>query len=126
MAWLSVHPELLRRELVFYSTNRIVIYHSKSFSFRLFAYQRFLYSMYFAGIRFGREQYLWRLAASALSLLLPAVLLYRIAKKVWTKDRFKMQLISALPTLAVFVVIWSFGEMVGYLAGAGNALSRIE
>lgn len=122
----TVHPELLRKGLIFYSTNRIVMYHSKRFSFGLFAHQRFLYSKYFSGIRFGREQYLLRIAASALSLLLPAVLLYRIAKKVWTKDRFKMQLISALPTLAVFVVIWSLGEMVGYLAGAGNALSRIE
>lgn len=122
----TVHPELLRKGLILYSTNRIVMYHSKRFSFGLFAHQRFLYSKYFAGIRFGREQYFWRTAASVLSLLLPAVLLYRIAKQVWTKGRFKTQLISSLPTLAVFVVIWSLGEMVGYVAGAGDALSRIE
>ena len=122
----TVHPELLRRGLILYSTNRIVMYHSKRFSFRLFAHQRFLYSKYFAGTRFGRGQYLWRAAASALSLLLPAVLLSRIARQVWKKGRLRAELLSALPMLAVFAVIWSLGEIAGYLAGAGDALLRIE
>ena len=122
----TVHPELLRRGLTLYSTNGIVMIHSKRFSFRLFAHQRFLYSKYFAGIRFERGQTFRRAAAAALSLLLPAVLLCRIAGQVWRKRRLKVKLLGALPALSLFVVIWSFGEIAGYVAGAGDALSRIE
>jgi len=122
----TVHPELLRRGLTLYSTNRVVMNHSKKFSFRLFVHQRFLYSKYFAGIRFERGQIFRRAAAAALSLLLPAVLLCRIAGQVWRKRRHKMKLLVALPALSLFVVIWSLGEMAGYVAGAGDALSRIE
>ena len=57
---------------------------------------------------------------------MPAVLLFRIARQVWKKGRLKAELLSALPTLAVFVIIWSLGEIAGYLAGAGDALLRIE
>ena len=122
----TVHPELRRRGLKLYSTNKIVMHHCKKFSFGLFARQRFLYSRYFAGIRFGRGQYLWRAAALVLSALLPALLLYRMVKQVWGKGRLRAELVSALPLLGVFVVIWSLGEMAGYLTGEGNALSEIE
>jgi len=30
-----------------------------------------------------------------------------------------------LPLLAVFVVSWAFGEMVGYVAGPGDSLARV-
>ncbi len=122
----TVHPEVLRRGLKLYSTNKIVIYHCKKFSFGLFARQRFLYSRYFAGLRFERGQYGWRACAFALSTVLPLVLLYRISRQVWAKGRLRGELASALPSLFVFVVIWSLGEMAGYMTGQGNALSRIE
>lgn len=122
----TVHPEVLRRGLKLYSTNKIVIYHCKKFSFGLFARQRFIYSRYFAGLRFERHQYGWRACAFVLSTLLPPVLLYRISRQVWAKGRLRGELASALPSLFVFVIIWSLGEMAGYMTGQGNALSRIE
>lgn len=122
----TVHPELLRKGLKLYSSNKIVLYHCKKFSFGLFARQRFIYSRYFAGLRFRRGQVAWRLAACALSAALPAILLWRICRQVWAKGRLRAELASALPSLLVFVVIWSLGEMAGYLAGQGDALSRIE
>ena len=122
----TVHPELLRRGMILFSSNRIVMNHCKKFSFRLFARQRFLYSRYFAGTRFERNQILCRATAAVLSVMLPAVLLLRIAGQVWRKRGYKLEFLTALPALGLFVVIWSLGEMVGYLAGEGDALSRIE
>jgi hypothetical protein len=49
-----------------------------------------------------------------------------MVKQVWGKGRLRAELASALPLLGVFVVIWSLGEMAGYLTGEGNALSEIE
>lgn len=122
----TVHPEVLRRGLKLYSTNRIVIFHCKKFSFRLFARQRFIYSRYFAGLRFKSGQYMWRAAAFVLAAILPVLLLYRMSRHILAKRRLQREFASALPTLAVFVVIWSLGEMAGYFAGQGDALSRIE
>lgn len=122
----TIHPALIHRGMKLYSSNRIVIRHSKKFSRRLFASQRFLYSRYFAGIRFERHQYMARTAACVLSVLLPIVLLYRICRNVWSKGGHRVELALALPSLVFFVTIWGLGEMVGYIFGSGSALSRIE
>ncbi|MFZ5610035.1 MAG: glycosyltransferase [Pseudomonadota bacterium] len=122
----TLHPEMLRRGLRFHSTNKIVMNHCKRFSFKLFAVQRFLYSRYYAGIRFAPRQYPWRAIACLLSVLLPFVLFYRIAGHLRQKRRHYRAWLSALPTLIPFLIIWSIGEMAGYLLGPGDALARIE
>lgn len=122
----TVHGELLRRGMALHSTNSIAIDHCKKFSFRLFAAQRFLYSRYYAGIRFERGQYLLRLIACLLTPALPFILLYRIRAHLWSTGRYRREFVFSLPSLSVFLAIWSFGEMVGYILGEGDALSRIE
>jgi hypothetical protein len=122
----TVHPILLRRGQILYSANSIRVYHKKRFSFRLFAKQRFLYSRYYAGRRFGRRQIASRWTACAMTLVLPPLLLLRIIGGVLAKRRLRAELMAALPNLGAFVVIWAAGEMVGYLFGSGRALSQIE
>ena len=63
---------------------------------------------------------------SILTLGLPALLLLRIGRNLMTKKRLIPQFTRALPYLIVFVLIWACGELVGYLTGPGDALSRIE
>jgi hypothetical protein len=63
---------------------------------------------------------------SILTLGLPALLLLRIGRNLMTKKRLIKQFIRALPYLIIFVLIWACGELVGYLRGPGDALSRIE
>lgn len=122
----TLHPEILRKGMKLHSSNRIIIRHSKKFSFRLFASQRFLYSRYFAGIRFERHQYMARIIACVLSTLLPLLLICRIFNNVWSKGRHRTDFALALPSLVIFVMIWGLGEMAGYVFGTGSALSRIE
>lgn len=122
----TVHPLLLKNGKTFYSTNEIKLFHCKKFSFRLFAQQRFLYSRYYAGLRFSQDDLLKRLIAFFLTPILPVLLFYRMYKQIRAKNRLQRELISAVPILAVFVVIWAWGEMVGYALGAGDALARIE
>ena len=122
----TAHPILVRNGGQFYQSDRITISHKKKFSFRLFARQRFLYSRYFAGIRFGREQAVARAAMCVGSLALPPLLLWRIVRDVALKKRQFADLARSLPYLMVFVLIWTWGEMVGYVCGPGDALSQIE
>lgn len=122
----TVHPVLIEKGLKLYSTNKIRLYHCKKFSFGLFARQRFIYSRYYAGLRFPPNQLLKRLVACGATIILPPLLLYRSIKQIKAKNRLSSEFRSALPILLVFYIIWSYGEMVGYILGKGDALARIE
>ena len=121
----TVHPVLAHKGLSFYLSDAIKLQHKKKFSFHLFATQRFLYSRYYAGIRFGPDQVAARIGMCALTLALPPLLLFRMAKSVTAKNR-QRELIRATPYLTLFALIWAWGEFVGYMLGPGDALSRIE
>jgi glycosyltransferase involved in cell wall biosynthesis len=122
----TVHPLFTRKNLLLYQSNSIKIFHKKKFSLRLFVRQRFLYSRYYAGLRLSRLTPMARLLMSVLTIGLPVLLLLRIGRNLIPKKRLIPQFARALPYLTVFVVIWACGELVGYIMGPGNALSRIE
>jgi hypothetical protein len=122
----TVHPVLRQAGRTLFSTNGAKLLHCKRFSFGLFVRQRFLYSRYYAGLRFARGQRVRRAIAFAAAPLLPPILLYRVIRQTRAKGRPRSELLPALPLLAVFVFVWAWGEMVGYALGAGNALARIE
>lgn len=122
----TVHPMLIEKGMKLFSTNKIRLYHCKKFSFSLFARQRFIYSRYYAGRRFQKNQLLKRIIACGATVLLPPLLLMRSMQQMKAKNRLAAEFKSALPTLLVFYIIWAYGEMVGYILGDGGALSRIE
>lgn len=122
----TLHPVLIDQGLKLYSTNKIRLYHCKKFSFGLFAKQRYLYSRYYAGLRFSRTQLLKRILACGMTLLLPPLLLYRSFKQLQGKKKLRSEYRTAVPMLILFYTIWAYGEMVGYALGDGGALARIE
>lgn len=120
----TVHPLLLAQGK-FVSRNAIRMHHCKKFSLGLFVRQRYVYSRYYAGIRFGKADIARRLAASILSLALPPLLLWRMFAAA-SRKRLRAEFARAFPALSLFVLVWAAGEMVGYLAGSGRALVEIE
>jgi hypothetical protein len=122
----TLHPLLAKKGMGFYLSDAITLRHKKKFSFQLFVAQRFVYSRYYAGIRFFPGQSAKRASMAALSLALPLLLLYRMARNVTSKGRLRPELVRALPYLTLFALIWAAGEAVGYLFGPGDALSKIE
>ncbi len=121
----TVHPLLLKQGGRFVSLNAMRMNHCKRFSVGLFLRQRYLYSRYYAGIRFRRGDILHRCIAAGLSVILPPLLLWRMRKSAQKKGLHK-PFWRALPSLCLMVTIWAFGEIVGYLAGPGSALAEIE
>ena len=121
----TVHPLLLKKGGTFLSLNELVMLHKKRFSWGLFASQRFVYSRYFAGLRFGTAALPTRLAASTASLALPPVLLMRAVKAARSKGLGR-EMWRASPYLVPLYFIWAIGESVGALRGPGNALAMIE
>lgn len=122
----TVHPVLRARGYKFFSSNGITVYHKKKFSLSLFVTQRFLYSRYFAGLRFEAGEGIMRLLAFCGTVVLPLLILYRLCRSVWIKRRLRKELLLAMPFLFLFSLVWALGEMAGYAAGGGNALSKLE
>lgn len=121
----TVHPILLQAGHRFLSLNELVMLHKKRFSWGLFARQRFIYSRYYAGLRFGKSAPVKRAAASVAALALPPLLLGR-AVQAARRKRLGSELWHALPHLMGFYLIWALGESVGAMRGPGEALRMIE
>jgi hypothetical protein len=121
----TVHPLLLERGGKLISLNELVMIHKKRFSWGLFASQRFIYSRYYAGLRFGDATLPKRLASSLASLALPPLLLTRAVKAARAKGLGR-EMLRALPYLIPLYCVWAVGESVGALKGPGNALAMIE
>lgn len=122
----TIHPELLKNGHLFYSSNKVRISHCKKFSFGLFARQRFLYSRYYADMRYPPQQVLIRAAACLATIVLPVLLMLRGLRNAALKPALRAGYLSAIPMLLLFYVIWAWGEMMGYLFGSNNALSQLE
>ena len=121
----TVHPVLLGKGGRFLSLNELVMLHKKRFSWGLFASQRFIYSRYYAGRRFGGAALPKRAAASLASLALPPLLLARAVQAARRKGLGR-EMWRAAPHLLAFYCIWAVGESVGALRGPGKALAMIE
>jgi hypothetical protein len=103
----------------------IVADHKKHFTFGEYMSQRYLYSRSYAGARVRGAPLTKRLAYAAGSLLLPPVLFMRTVSRIRAKGRHRAELNRSLPYIAFFVVAWAAGELVGYVAGAGDSLSKV-
>ncbi len=122
----TLHPQLVKQGFKLFSTNKIKLVHSKKFTLGLFMRQRFIYSRYYAGLRYKSSQYFHRFFAFCATVFLPPLLLYRMSRQIFVKERFRMKLFSASPYLVLFIITWAAGEMWGYMFGANEALAAIE
>lgn len=110
---LMLHPDIIVRHMMRFTMSEYVV-------------QRFLYSRSFAGMRTAGRPFPARAARAAACIALPVVLLARIARRAWPDPEHRRTFIRGLPMLTIFVSAWAIGEMVGCIAGAGNALSKVR
>lgn len=126
-AWESfLQNELRKRGVRIFLSPAMLVYHKKSFRLGEMLEQRFLYSRSFAAMRANGMPGGKRALYAVLSLALPPVLLWRILRCVLSKRRNFRQLLLGLPAIILFVLSWAAGEIVGYLAGPGDSLERVE
>ena len=108
------------------STNTMVVRHIKPFRLGYFLKQRFHFARSYAGMRRGDQSWATRLVYGFGSLALPALLSARVARTVLGKKRHTGLFLLVSPLVALFLTVGAFGEMVGYLFGAGQSLDRVE
>lgn len=113
----AVHAELKKAGLRLLLAPSIVVYHKRSFDLWGFMKQRFQHGRQFGEWRASRLAGPARTLYVALSPAIPLVLLGRIARQVLSKRRHRKELLISLPMVALFLLVWALGELLGYLRG---------
>jgi glycosyltransferase involved in cell wall biosynthesis len=120
----GLHPRLYADGVKFHAAAKMVVYHKGPFDFGYYLGQRYWFSRAFSGARklplSSRAVYLLA------SPLLPFLLLLRMATRVAKKHCHVDKFIQCLPLFVPVLTVYVAGEFMGYLAGPGDALLKVE
>jgi glycosyltransferase involved in cell wall biosynthesis len=122
----SLHPFLLAKGVRFLSVPDMVVHHRGPFNLGYYLKQRYWFSRAFAGARAKTLPPSRRVAYLVAAPLVPAILLARMTWRVWQKRCRVGKFFKSLPLLIPALMGFVAGEWVGYLAGPGDALSKVE
>ena len=121
----QLHDAMRRDGVALVFRPRITVGHKKHYTIGEYVSQRYLYARSYAGARVADAPRAKRLAYGAAAMALPPLLFYRTVTRILSKRRHRAELVRSLPLLAVFVVSWALGEVVGYVAGPGDSLAKV-
>lgn len=79
--------------------------------------ERYVWGRSFGGTRVRGVPLGKRLVYAAFCPALPLLLSSRALRIAWSRGNFWSGCLPVLPSLLLLVIVWSFGEMVGYLSG---------
>lgn len=120
----GLHPRLYADGVRFHAAANMVVYHRGPFNFGYYLQQRFWFSRAFAG---ARHLPLSRKAAYIVaSPVLPFLLLARMAARVSKQHCHMDKFVQCLPLFVPVLVVYVAGEFLGYMAGPGDALLKVE
>jgi hypothetical protein len=120
-----LHDAMRRDGISLVCRPEIRVGHKKHYTVGEYLSQRYLYARSYAGARVADASLPKRLGYGAAALALPPLLMFRTVSRIVAKRRHRAELVRSLPLLAVFVVSWALGEMVGYVAGPGDSLAKV-
>lgn len=122
----ELHESMKREGATLRFASELEIGHDKHYSFWEYFSQRYIYARSYAANRVRGQGFAGRVARSAATVALPAILLLRIAQRAWARPPYRSTFLAGLPLLTLFVTSWAAGEIAGYLLGGGDALSRVR
>jgi glycosyltransferase involved in cell wall biosynthesis len=120
----GLHPRLIADGVKFRSAPAMVVHHRGPFDYGYYLQQRYWFSRAFAGARRlpASRKLAYFVAAPVVPLLLLARMAQRVLRQRCRVEKFAQSLPLLIPVLFVYVA----GEFVGYLAGPGDALLKVE
>lgn len=121
-----LHTAMRRNGVALMCRPGICVRHKMHYRVHEYIAQRFLYSRAHAGLRGAAMSAPRRLGFAIAALGLPGALLVRIIRRVIAAGGLGNELVRSLPLIIIFVCAWAGGEVIGFAAGPGNALSRIK
>jgi hypothetical protein len=122
----TLHDALKAEGVALWCDPDLVIGHKKHYTFGEYFSQRYLYARSYAGARVARESAAKKLAMGAAAFALPPLLFARTVQRILAKGRHTEKLWPSLPLIALFVLAWGWGEVIGYWFGAGDSLAKVK
>jgi glycosyltransferase involved in cell wall biosynthesis len=120
----GLHPRLMADGVKFRAVPAMVVHHRGPFHYGYYLRQRYWFSRAFAA---ARKLPLSRRAAYVLaSPVVPFLLWARMARRVSEKHCHMDKFVQSLPLMIPALMVYVAGECVGYLAGPGDALLKVE
>jgi glycosyltransferase involved in cell wall biosynthesis len=120
----ALHPRLLADGVKFRAVPEMVVHHRGPFDYGYYLQQRYWFSRAFAGARNLPASH--KLAYFVAAPVVPFLLLARMSKRVWHRHCRIHKFAQSLPLLIPALFVYVAGECVGYLAGPGDALYKVE
>lgn len=121
-----LHGRMRELGVKFVSDPGLEVEHKKEFPFGYFMSQRYHYSRSFAGMRLEGAPPVKRIVYACATVLLPPLLLWRMARILAAKGGQMGRFVAAFPLLLAFMLSYAWGEAMGALGGPGQSLARVE
>ena len=122
----GLHPKLIADGVKLLAIPDMTVFHRGPFNFGYYLQQRYWFSRAFAGCRAQSMPASKKLVYLLASPLVPFLLLARIAQRVFHQRCHPGKFLRTIPLLIPVVFVYVTGEVVGYLAGPGDALLKVE
>jgi glycosyltransferase involved in cell wall biosynthesis len=122
----GLNRTLLENGAKFRVDPELVVYHTGPFGLFYYLHQRYLFSRAFAGTRRENASALFRIAYLFLAPVLIPLLWFRTASRVFKKRQHIAKFVSVTPHMVPITATYVLGEWIGFLAGRGDSLSKIE
>jgi len=122
----SLHPQLMAGGVKFRAAPEMLVHHSGPFDYGYYLRQRYWFSRAYAGARSkhlpASRKTVYLVAAPLAPFLLLARMASRVVARRYQVKKFALSIPLLIPALFAYVA----GECMGYLAGPGEALSKVE
>jgi hypothetical protein len=120
----QVHAELKKKGELLLLSPSIVVRQQRSLSAGKALRERYIFGRLFGSTRVTGVSLTKRMFYAAASIALPALLTARIAANVHQKKRYRVQFLRSLPWIIVLNLVWSFGELTGYITARPDSSLR--
>ncbi|HSA54353.1 MAG TPA: glycosyltransferase [Gemmatimonadaceae bacterium] len=99
----------------------LVVYEQRPLDLRRALRDRYTFGRLFGSTRVASSGLPVRVARAGVAVLMPPLLVGRVARNLVRRRRHRAQLLRCLPWLMLVSAAWMWGEAVGYLTGAPDA-----
>jgi len=122
----GLHAQLIADGVKFRPSPSMIVHHRGPFDYGYYLRQRYWFSRAFAGARSRHLPVSRKMAYFLAAPLMPFLLLARMAQRVLRQHCHFEKFMLSLPLLIPVLMVYVAGEFVGYLAGPGDSLLKVE
>jgi hypothetical protein len=115
-----VNAVLRERGYTAWFAPRVIVHEQRDLTWSAALHDRYAFGRLFGSTRVAGASLVRRAAMSAGALLLPPVLVFRVARNVFGRGRYRLQFVRAALPLTAVASAWVVGELLGYITGTSD------